>query len=217
MKWSYSALRKFITCPRQYNEVKIKQTYIEPETEVMSYGREVHKALEELITLNKPLPENYKKFNYLMAFISTMPGIKYAELQLAVDHSKTSCDFNSPDYWVRGICDLFIADGAEGYLLDYKTGSDKYADTRQLKLMAALAFHRFPEIYNIKAGLLFVTREKFIDEEYSREDLNNLWSIFDNDLRRLEHSFKEDWWPTNPSGLCLKHCPVLSCEFNGRN
>jgi len=217
MKWSFSGLKKFITCPRQYHEVRVKKTYTEPETQHTLYGHEVHQALEQLISQGIPLPENYSKFDRFMEVILAVPGIKYAELKLAVDDQKRPCDFDGSAYWVRGICDLLISNPPQAYVLDYKTGSDKYADTKQLKLMAALVFHNFPLIQNIKAGLLFLTKEKFVDEEYSRQDLPDLWAVFSNDLRRLEHSYQEDWWPMNPSGLCKKHCVVLDCPANGRS
>src|ERR1700735_5287019 len=106
MKWSFSGLKKFITCPRQFNEVKIKKVYAEPETEYTLYGHEVHQALQNLVTLGTPLPANYQKFNRFMEVILNIPGDKHAEYLLAVTDQKAPCSFDDPTYWVRGIADL---------------------------------------------------------------------------------------------------------------
>jgi predicted signal transduction protein with EAL and GGDEF domain len=62
------------------------------------------------------------------------------------------------------VADLLIInkDKGEGRVIDYKTGkSAKYADTKQLALMAACVFAHFPEVKVVKTGLLFVDLDGF--------------------------------------------------------
>jgi hypothetical protein len=113
---------------------------------------------------------------------------------------------------VRGIVDLLIVDDDQGYIIDYKTGSDKYPDPKQLKLMALMAFAHFPQLQKIKAGLLFITRNSFVDESYTREQIAELWDNFRPDLLRLGSSMETDVWNPNPTPLC-GWCPVKTCEF----
>ena len=96
--------------------------------------------------------------------------------------------------------------------MDYKTGSAKYPDPKQLKLMALMTFAHYPEVNTIKAGLLFIVQNSFFTEEYKREDIDELWGAFEGDLQRLSTSFESDVWNTNPTPLC-GWCPVKSCDF----
>ena len=49
VKWSFSGLKDFTNCPRQYNEVKNLKRFTKKVTEQMLYGTEVHKALEDYV------------------------------------------------------------------------------------------------------------------------------------------------------------------------
>ncbi len=216
IKWSYSLLKKFLTCPRQYYEIKVAKNYIEPEIPEASYGKEVHKALEDYINLNTPLPSNYKKFKKYAEVIKEIPGTRYTELKMAVDIDGIPCDFESEYYWVRGIGDLVIINGEEAFYIDYKTGKSQYADKKQLKLMSALIFRTFSAVRTINSGLLFLSNGAFITEEYNRENEDNLWMGFHTDLVKLRHSIDTNYWPENPSGLCKRHCAVVKCPHNGR-
>jgi hypothetical protein len=215
MKWSYSTLNKFLTCPRQYVEVKVRKTFIESETYAKTYGKEVHKALEDYVNHGKQLPTNYRQYQKYLDAVRDIPGTKHTELQLALRRDRSPCGFDDPEYWVRGIGDWLSIDHDYGFYIDYKTGSDKYADTKQLRIMALMMFAHFPVINHIKAGLLFIAKNRFIDETYRREDLDKLWDSFANDLSRFQNSIDNDWWPCNPSGLCKRHCPVSTCEYYG--
>jgi hypothetical protein len=121
--------------------------------------------------------------------------------------------------WWRGIADLVILnrDAGEARIVDYKTGkSTKYADTGQLELMALAAFKHFPEVQTVKAGLLFVIANAFIKSKYTRSDEPRLWAKWMKDYARLKAAYQNDIWNPKPSGLCRRHCVVLSCPHNGR-
>jgi len=211
--WSYSSLKEYLNCPKQYHELKVLKNYVKEETDNMRYGKEVHKALEDYVKDNKPLVKNYKRFQPTLDSLLAIEGVKYPEHELAITFDKTPCKFDSKDRWVRGIIDLLIVDGDTAYIVDYKTGSNKYPDPKQLKLMALLTFAHFPEVNKIKAGLLFVMHDSFMPEEYNRDSIDKLWLYFLSDLRRLELSFDNNLWIANPTGLC-GWCPVKKCEFH---
>jgi len=108
---------------------------------------------------------------------------------------------------------LIVVNGDKGFIVDYKTGSDKYPDPKQLQLMALMAFEHFPQLEQIHAGLLFVAHEHFITSEYSRDKIEAYWKDFEGDLKRLHNSFSTDTWQANPTPLC-GWCPVNTCEFH---
>lgn len=213
MKWSFSSLKQYVNCPRQYNEVKVLKRYETKPTQQMLYGTDVHEALEKYAKDGTDLPHNYKRFATLVDPLLEIEGTKFPEYKMALDGNKAPCDFFSKDYWVRGIVDLLIISGDTAFIVDYKTGSDKYPDMKQLKLMALMTFVHFPEVKTVRAGLLFILHNNFMPEEYSRDNMDDLWGAFTPDLERLRLSYENDTWQANPTPLC-RWCPVSSCEFN---
>jgi len=99
------------------------------------------------------------------------------------------------------------------FIVDYKTGSNKYPDPKQLRLMSLMTFAHFPEVNKIKAGLLFVMHNSFVTEEYERKDIDKSWDKFKGPLERLNNSYETNSWPPNYTPLC-RYCPVKTCDFN---
>jgi CRISPR/Cas system-associated exonuclease Cas4 (RecB family) len=211
--WSYSALKEYTNCPKQYQEIKVLKRVSKKQTEQMLYGTEVHKALEDYVRDGTPLLKNYQRFQPVLDALVAIKGTKYPEHEMALDRNKQPIAFDSEDRWVRGIVDLLIVDGDTAHIVDYKTGSNKYPDAKQLKLMALMTFAHFPEVQKIKAGLLFVMHNSFMPEEYDKEDTKDLWNYFTPDLERLTVSYQNDTWMANPTPLC-GWCPVKECEYH---
>jgi CRISPR/Cas system-associated exonuclease Cas4 (RecB family) len=211
--WSFSSLKEYVNCPRQYQELKVLKRYEKKATEQMLYGTVVHKVCEDYVAEGKPLQKNYLRFKPVLDSLVAIPGTKYPEYQMALTYDKLPCAFGDENRWVRGIVDLLIVDGDHAFIVDYKTGSNRYPDPKQLKLMALMTFAHFPEVKVIKAGLLFVMHESFMSEEYTRDKIPKLWSYFSTDLERLNISYENDIWNPNPTPLC-GWCPVKTCEFH---
>ena len=213
IQWSYSSLKDFINCPKQYYEVKIAKSVTKKVTEQMLYGTEVHKAVEDYVRDGTPLAKHYVHYKPVLDELLQIPGTRYPEYQMALKLDRSACEFGDTQRWVRGIVDLLIVNGADAYIIDYKTGSNKYPDPKQLKLMALMTYSHFPGVVNIRAGLLFITRNSFVTEEYRRADIDKLWEGFRTDLTRLDVAHENNQWPEKPSGLC-GWCPVVSCKFH---
>lgn len=212
IKWSFSSLKQYLNCPRQYNEVKVLQNFQTKVSHQMAYGTEVHKSLEEYTRDKKQLPPHHKQFKSMVDVLMEIPGDKYIEYKMALTPDKEPCEFDSPDYWVRGIADLVIVDDDTAFVIDYKTGSSKYADPKQLKLMALMMFKYFPKVQLVRGGLLFVVKTSFLPDDYERNQQDKYWMDFTPDLLRLASSFEHNSWPPQTSPLC-RYCPVLTCEF----
>ena len=212
IKWSFSGLKDFINCPRQYHEVKVLRNFTKKPTEQMLYGTEVHKALEDYVRDGTPLAKNYERFKPMLDVLIELPGTHYAEHKMALTADKTPCDFDAEDYWVRGIADLLIVDEAEALIIDYKTGSARYPDLRQMKLMALMTFIHFPEVKDIRAGLAFVMSGNLVSEDYNRDMIPSMWDVFAPTLERLAAAYESGAWSPNPTPLC-GWCPVDTCEF----
>jgi hypothetical protein len=139
-------------------------------------------------------------------------GTRYIEHRMALDENKQPCSWGK-GYWVRGIVDFMVIEGDTAFIVDYKTGSDKYPDLKQLRLMALMTFAHFPEVNRVKAGLMFVLHNNFIPEEYVRDNMETLWTNFTPDLERMRLSYENDMWQMNPTPLC-GWCPVTTCEHH---
>lgn len=219
--WSYSGLKKFKTCPKQYYEVKVAKNFKEPEsTEATRYGKSFHSAAEDYVRDGTPLPEPFVYAKQHLDMLRSIPGDKYCEYEMALTKDLTPCGFTDPEAWCRGIADLLIVnnDKRVARVVDYKTGkSAKYADPAQLELMALMVFKHFPDIRVVKGGLLFVVANDFRRASYEVENEKTYWRTWMQDVGRLEQAYKTGVWNPNPSGLCRRHCAVTSCPHNGAN
>ena len=213
IKWSYSGLKDYSNCPKQYQQVKVLKKFSKRPTQQMLYGTEVHTALENYVKDGTPLAKNYERYKKQLDPLRDMQGVKYPEHRMAITYDKEPCTFGAKNYWARGIADLLVIDGDQGFIVDYKTGSNKYPDPKQLQLMALMAFAHFPELNHIKAGLLFVAHEHFVTSEYSRVKIDEYWRDFYWELERMRLSYENDSWQANPTPLC-GWCPVHTCEHH---
>jgi hypothetical protein len=141
-----------------------------------------------------------------------IPGQRYCEYEMALLPDLTPCYFHDTERWVRGIADLLIVNEDVAYVVDYKTGSDRYPDLEQLKLMALMTFVHFPKVNKVKGALLFILKNNLVSEDYERSQIPTLWDSFTPKVKRLELSYEKNEWPTNPTPLC-RYCPVSTCEF----
>lgn len=216
--WSFSKIKAFEQCPKQFYHEKILKEYPFVETEAIRYGSAFHKAAEDYIKDGTPLP---KKFDYAQKMLDSLNekrGVKLCERKLGVTEDLRPCDFYSKDVWFRGIADLLIIDtlAETAWVIDYKTGkSAKYADKGQLELMAMAVFAHFPEIKKVRAGLVFVVSNDLIKETYDEYAEQELWVKWISKYNAMKTAAEKNVWNPKPSGLCKRHCPVTVCVHNG--
>ena len=146
--------------------------------------------------------------------LAKFPGEKHTELKLGVRKTDTGfepCGFFDKDVWYRGIVDLLIVDGWNAHMVDYKTGKNaKYADMKQLDLMAGAIFVHFPDVLRIKSGLAFVVSNEFPKKVHVRTELSQYMHVFQDQLHMLEQAEEHGVWNAKSSPLC-GWCPVTSC------
>ena len=216
--WSFSKIKAFEQCPKQFYHMKIAKDYIEKETEAMLYGTLFHEAAENFVKNDTPIPEKFKYAEAALTSLKNKPGKKLCEYKLGLTEDLEPCGFFDENVWFRGIADLIILDGDTAWVVDYKTGkSARYADKGQLELMALATFKHFPEIKKVKAGLLFVIAKTLVKDSYEDTVAPILWKKWLSDYARMEKALETNTWNPRPSGLCRQHCAVIDCPHNGRN
>lgn len=213
--WSYSSIKTFDQCPKKYYHLKVAKDVQDEAGEAADYGSAVHEAAELFIKDGTPIPDKFAYMRPIVERLAALPGEKHPEMKLALRKTPEGlfepCDFFDPDCWYRGIVDLLVIDGTRAWMVDYKTGkSAKYADPKQLDLMAGALFVHYPRLLEIKSALLFVVANQLIPKTHIFTDRANYLSVFDAQLERLEHSFDSGVWNAKSSGLC-PWCPVTDC------
>ena len=217
--WSFSKIKAFQQCPKQFYHEKVIKQYPFKMTEAIRYGDQFHKAAEKYIRDGEELP---KRFLYAKASLDALKrkrGDKLCEYRMGLTEDLEPCGFYEDNVWWRGIADQIILNQDQGlaYVVDYKTGkSSRYADKGQLELMAMATFKHFPNVDTVRAGLLFVVCEDLVRSTYEQYEADTLWDKWMDNFQTMETAYKVDVWNPKPSGLCRQWCQVMECPHNGR-
>ena len=215
ISWSHSSLKQYEQCARQYHEVKILKKYPFQETEATRYGTQLHLAAEEHIKDDKPLPPQFAFIQPTLDALKKKPGRKLAEQKMALDEELCPVGWFDKKVWVRGIADLLIVDDENltAWVVDYKTGNNKYPDREQLVLMSLMVFRHYPHIREVKSALLFVVKEDMVKHSMSVDEAEAEWWKYRERVGRIAASMEADVWNPTRTPLC-GWCPVKSCEFH---
>jgi hypothetical protein len=219
--WSYSSIKTFEQCPKKYHHLRILKDYKDEDSTATVYGKELHKAAEDFIKDGTPIPPRFSFVADVLEALQKIEGEKHCEIKLGIARRNgkfVPCDFFAKDVWWRGIADLLIINEEKqtAYLVDYKTSKNaKYADTKQLDLLAGAVFTHYPKIVEIKSALLFVVSNEMVKKKHEFMMQLSYLNSMEPELTRLEAAIKTNVW--NPvSGPLCKFCPVTSCAHNRR-
>ena len=219
--WSYSSIKTFDQCPKKYHHLRILKDFKDEDSTATIYGKELHKAAEDFIKEGTPIPPRFSFINDTLEALKKIEGEKHCEIKLGIAKRNgkfVPCDFFAKDVWWRGIADLLIINEEKqtAYLVDYKTSKNaKYADTKQLDLLAGAVFTHYPKIVEIKSALLFVVSNEIVKKKHEFMMQLSYLNSMEPELTRLEAAIKTNVWNPVSSPLC-KFCPVTSCAHNRR-
>ena len=217
--WSYSSIKTFEQCPKKYHHLRILKDYKDEDSTATVYGKELHKAAEDFIKDGTPIPPRFSFVADVLEALQKIEGEKHCEIKMGVAKRNgkfVPCDFFAKDVWWRGIADLLIINEEKqtAYLVDYKTSKNaKYADTKQLDLLAGAVFTHYPKIMEIKSALLFVVSNEIVKKKHEFMMQMSYLNSMEPELTRLEAAIKTNVWNPNSGPLC-KFCPVTSCAHN---
>jgi hypothetical protein len=174
--------------------------------------------LELYVRDGKPIPQEHSQFKDVVDKLIAKSGRKIAEHEMALTADLKPTDWKAKDVWVRGIADLLIVDddNLTAWVVDYKTGNNKYPDREQLVLMSIMVFAHFPHIRKVNSALLFLVKNDMVRMQMLREQADAFWWKYRERTARLEASFDNNVWNPNQTPLC-GWCPVKTCEFNPKH
>ena len=217
--WSYSSINTFKQCPKKYYHLKVAKDVKDVSSSAMYYGNEVHRAAEHYVKKGTPIPTKFNFIKNTLDSLNNIQGEKHCEIRMALakeDGEYAPTTFFADNVWWRGIADLLIVDDDKAYLVDYKTGkSAKYADTKQLDLLAGATFTHYPGIKSIKSALAYVVSNEFVQKKHTSDMRKSYLTVFDDELERLDSAEENEVWNAIDGPLCA-YCPVTKCEHNRR-
>lgn len=215
--WSYSQLKNYETCPRRYYHYSVARDVVEPESEALRKGHEVHAAFDRRVRKKTPLPESMAMYEPLLIRLAGMAGQTKTEQKLALDADLAPSSWRSPTTWFRIMLDFVNIKPTKriAAIIDYKTGKPD-DDLTQLQLSAATVFAYHPGVEVIRAALMFINHDEVEQAEYTRNDITEIWSEVLPRVRKLVQARQAESYPPRPGGLCRRYCAVVSCPFNGK-
>lgn len=228
--WSYSRLKNFESCPRQYGETEVHRRIIKPESQNIIEGKDIHDAIAKAILTCTHLPAEFEKYQPFIDRIQSKgprqgDGPVFVEHKMAITSDGKPCEFFDSRAWFRGVLDYFKLAPTQSVALicDWKTGARK-EDSVQLALFAALAFAHWEDLMRIRTEFawlnsdnIFLGVEECITAEtFDRNDMPDLWDTIRDRIEALRLGIANDDFPPKPSGLCKKWCPVHTCEYFGK-
>jgi hypothetical protein len=214
--WSFSSLKTFQQCPRKYYHTKVVRDIVEPDTQATLYGKTAHTVAEEYIRDDVPIPPQFAYMQATLDVLKAIPGDKLCEVRLGLTKNLESCDFDAPNVWWHGIADLVVINPTQtmAYSVDYKTSkSARYADVKQLDLVACGLFAKFPTLQKVKSALLFTVSKEFVRADHYVELLPKYMQKPAEDVARIDAAKENGVWNPVQGPLC-KFCAVKDCEYN---
>ncbi len=215
--WSYSSIKTFEQCPKKYYHLKVLKDVKDSGNTATIYGQQVHQAAEDYVKDGTPIPEKFAYIRGVVERIAKQDGKKYTEHKMGLKKTEDgyeTCEFLGKDVWWRGIADVVIINGSTAYSIDYKTSKNaRYADTKQLDLVAGGLFVEFPQLDTIRSALVFVVSGDVVKKDHYREHMDKYLNTFESALDRLDNAEQSAVWNAVTGPLC-RFCPVVSCEHN---
>lgn len=212
--WSYTSLSSFETCPRRHYVTRVARLIVEPQTEQLRWGNEVHKAFEDRLKGVAPLPVTLAGYEPVLQTLMSKHGSRLVEARWAIDGSFRPVGWKDKSAWCRAVVDSGIVGVKSAVLVDWKTGNRK-PNTDQLKLSAGLAFAQHPHLESVSTTFVWLKEKKLDKDTFTREQVGGIWNDFLPRVAQLQRAHDTNEWQPKPSGLCGKWCPVTKqhCEF----
>jgi hypothetical protein len=213
--FSFSKLKNFETCPRRYHEIDVKRAWPGEESDQLSYGDSVHKAMAGALQ-GKPLPAAHSVYQPWIDKFKRTEGELLVECKWAITRDFKPTPWMSSKVWLRGIADAAIMAGDYATVVDWKTGKSRNADPVQLTLTALIMFIQYPELQCIRADFVWLPEDMATSQVLFRSEAAKHWAAIIPRAERLEKATEENNFPPTPNFLCEKWCPVKTCPFWGK-
>ena len=209
---SYSALKQFDNCPKQYQMQRVTREVKPTSGEASLYGERIHKQLEKRLRGETLLDESIK-YEVLCQAFEKLTGELLIEQELTLNKNLKPTGWWDEDAWLRSKLDVLVLNKHKAIIADWKTG--KYRpDYSQLELFALQIFKHYPQIEYVKTNFIWLKDMRMDTQIFMVEQAPALWDRLLTKIHRVEAALEANNWPAKPSGLC-PWCPAKHlCEFS---
>ncbi len=186
MNWSLSKYGTFTKCPASF-----KYAYIDrlpkPPSDSAARGIAIHQDLELFIKEGKSLPSSLSQYEGWLKAL--MGQDHHAEWQVALAEGWGAAKWEE-NPWFKGVLDLKVIAGPQGWVFDWKTGKiyPDHDDQKELYTIATFAHH--PELRQVKAIHVYVDLGKNTEKTYSRDEMDFLIRKWDVKISPMMQAMK---------------------------
>jgi len=212
--WSYSKLKNFESCPKRHWHIDIAKDIKEEESEELSWGNAVHKALAERLAKDKELPTPMRTYEPWCEKILETPGEILVEQKLAINEDFGPTTFFDKSAWFRAVGDVIKIKGPVALIADWKTGKI-VEDSVQLALSSACVFAHYPSIQAVRSEFIWLKEDARTSATFKRSDMPAMWKGLWPRIEALKRAHENNDYPAKPGYLCRKWCPVAKCPHHG--
>ena len=201
MKHSYSAVKTFNTCPRQYEALYVLRNVPRKSSPALEKGIAWHEAMERGVRDGALLPSHLTHWQPLTNMLHAAGA--EAEIQLAVTHGKAPTDFTAGDVWIRGAIDVRLTAPGKVVMLDWKTGK-VYPDSLQADFYATMQWAQTPGV-KVEFHFTYLEHKRTVPVEVDKKAPDRVYAA----VERIENT---KVFHPRPCFAC-KFCPVSTCEY----
>lgn len=225
--WTYTKLKNWRLCPKKYMHIdflpkghpeKIQQ----PETQQLTDGNAVHKAMANRVSNGAPLPITMRDYEPWIEIarkgVGVVPGMQLlVEQKMAITREYAPCAYFDHKVWHRYTGDVVKIAGPVGIMIDWKTGKIE-EDNQQLAIGACDLFLHYPQLQKIKTSYAWLKfgPDARTDMEITREQAPMVWAHLKPELDQMERDSINLMLPPKPNFTCKAYCDVLQCPHNGK-
>lgn len=204
--WSHSRIKDLKQCPKLCQHKNVIKDIPFETSAAMEQGKLVHKMFEDRVSVAKPFPHGYEKYESVALPIIRAPGQTFTELQMTLTQAMTPTGWFAKDAWCRVQVDVMKINGTFGWAGDYKTGKVDF-DESQLELTAAVMMTLYQELEQVTTTFIWLRDGITNGNTYTRAQLPVLWSKLLVEPTRMQEYNTTNQWPARPSYKCA-YCPV---------
>ncbi len=211
--WSYSSLTAFELCPAKYHYDRTHKT---PSGEAAEYGIAVHKAFEDYVKDQKPLPVGTRVHQKYLDKLIRLGPAPMTEKRIALNRNFQQVAWTDDSAWLRGIIDFMNVDLTAdlGILIDMKTGKRRL-NWEQVSLQAAMARCANLWLTRLIIGYYWTKLKRSDVRKYQFPDVPNTWQTFIPRAAAMEEGVVNEEYSPKQNFLCRSYCDNRRCKFNG--
>lgn len=227
--WSFSQLNSYRICANKYYHQTVLKDYPEPPNDNMKWGNTVHDAMAKRIAHSTPLPVGMEQWEHWAEWAMAPNGrsdgtMIWSELRMAITEQMQRCAYfeKTVQVWFRTVADVLKVKQNVARLIDWKTGkvpenakAERDAHD-QLAMGAFTVFIWFPAVEVVQTQFVYLQHNVKDERTYTRKDMSSIMMSSLPDVMKLKAALASGDFPPSPSGLCKKHCGVVSCAYYKR-